>query len=285
MDIRLLRAFVAVFEERNITQAARRCHVSQSALSNSIRQLEESLHKDLFIRRSWGVEVTEAARLLYPKAMRLVSEMQSLADMFMQADLHPFIIGVSPNLGHNLLAMFLRECRQCMPETLLSLVEWGQQSDARLGPESLRREEELFLPICEEGYVLCMHRDHPLTEKEMIGPQDLVGVDFVTCPPCEVHQRTFGLFAEGAKALTIVGFAEQKRQLLALVLAKIGVTFVPQSFLSESPDLVSRPFEGEQLRRRVGLCYTAQMSTHPFIAALRARMDTGLLRLEVARPA
>lgn len=47
MDYRLLRAFTAVFEEKNMTAAAQRCHVSQPALSASIRQLEEQLNVTL----------------------------------------------------------------------------------------------------------------------------------------------------------------------------------------------------------------------------------------------
>lgn len=279
METRLLRAFIAVFEERNITQAAKRCHVSQSALSTSIRQLEEELRASLFIRRAWGVEATEAGRLLYPKAMRIVGEMLALRDLFLQGDLNPLVIGVSPNVGHTLLALFLRESARLMPDTLISLVEWGQDADMRFGLEILRREEELFFPICEEDYVFCMRHDHPLAVKSSIAPSDLEGVGFVTCPPCEVHQRTFGLFSDGVKALHIAALAEQKRQLLALVLAGIGVTFVPRSFLAENRALVTRPFEGETMCRRVGLCYPAQMSAHPFVASLRARMEEGLLLL------
>ncbi|MGL5739790.1 MAG: LysR family transcriptional regulator, partial [Plesiomonas shigelloides] len=72
MDYRLLRAFTAVFEEKNMTAAAQRCHVSQPALSASIRQLEEQLNVTLFIRQPKGVALTDEARRLYPSARRLV---------------------------------------------------------------------------------------------------------------------------------------------------------------------------------------------------------------------
>ena len=43
LDLRLLRFFIAIYEEKNITAAAARCHVSQPSLSAGLRQLEESL--------------------------------------------------------------------------------------------------------------------------------------------------------------------------------------------------------------------------------------------------
>lgn len=67
MDIRSLKAFIAVFEERNITQASARLYLSQPALSATIRQLEQELGAELFQRQPRGVDVTDAARLLYRK--------------------------------------------------------------------------------------------------------------------------------------------------------------------------------------------------------------------------
>ena len=54
LDLRLLRFFIAIYEEKNITAAAARCHVSQPSLSAGLRQLEESLGDSLFIRGKKG---------------------------------------------------------------------------------------------------------------------------------------------------------------------------------------------------------------------------------------
>ncbi|MBC7212683.1 MAG: LysR family transcriptional regulator, partial [Pseudomonas sp.] len=62
MDIRHLKAFIAVFEARNITIAAQRLCVAQPTLSVTIRQLEEELGAELFLRQARGVEVSEQAR-------------------------------------------------------------------------------------------------------------------------------------------------------------------------------------------------------------------------------
>ncbi len=55
LDLRLLRFFIAIYEEKNITAAAERCHVSQPSLSAGLRQLEEALGDSLFVRGKKGV--------------------------------------------------------------------------------------------------------------------------------------------------------------------------------------------------------------------------------------
>jgi len=78
LDLRLLRFFIAIYEEKNITAAAARCHVSQPSLSAGLRQLEESLGDSLFIRGKKGVEAKDPAHYLYPHAVKLVEEARRL---------------------------------------------------------------------------------------------------------------------------------------------------------------------------------------------------------------
>ena len=54
MDVRHLKAFLAVFEERNITAAAQRLFISQPTLSVTIKQLEDELGVALFVRQPCG---------------------------------------------------------------------------------------------------------------------------------------------------------------------------------------------------------------------------------------
>ena len=48
MDIRLLKFFIAVYEQKNLTRAAQQCFVSQPNISNGIKQLEDELGKNPF---------------------------------------------------------------------------------------------------------------------------------------------------------------------------------------------------------------------------------------------
>lgn len=66
MEIYRLKSFLAIMREGNLTRAAERLHLSQSALSSQLRQLEEELGVSLFRRNPRGMELSEAARELVP---------------------------------------------------------------------------------------------------------------------------------------------------------------------------------------------------------------------------
>ena len=61
MDIRELRYFAAVYRERNLTEAAKRCFISQPSISAAITNLEAELGTTLFIRHKKGVAPTRSA--------------------------------------------------------------------------------------------------------------------------------------------------------------------------------------------------------------------------------
>jgi DNA-binding transcriptional LysR family regulator len=72
MEIRELRAFVAVAEEGGMSAAARRLHVSQSALSQTIQSLERQLGAQLLVRDHAGARPTEAGKVLLQEARGLI---------------------------------------------------------------------------------------------------------------------------------------------------------------------------------------------------------------------
>jgi DNA-binding transcriptional LysR family regulator len=71
MDLRRVKAFIAVAETLSVTKAAERLHISQPPLSRHIHQLEEELGVTLFVRHRHGVSLTEAGRRLLEKARAL----------------------------------------------------------------------------------------------------------------------------------------------------------------------------------------------------------------------
>src|SRR5438034_7769108 len=82
MDIRELRYFAAVFRERNLTAAARRCFISQPSVSAAITNLEAELGTALFIRHKKGVAPTEAAEQFHAVARRIIDEADAAKNLF-----------------------------------------------------------------------------------------------------------------------------------------------------------------------------------------------------------
>jgi DNA-binding transcriptional LysR family regulator len=71
MDLKRVRAFLAVADALSVTKAAQQLHISQPPLSRAIHQLEEELGVTLFVRHAHGVTLTEAGRQLLEKARAL----------------------------------------------------------------------------------------------------------------------------------------------------------------------------------------------------------------------
>lgn len=86
MELRHLRYFVAVAEERNFTRAAERSFVAQSALSQQIMRLEKECKAPLFVRGNHRVELTAAGELLLPHARRILADVDNA-----QADLRSYL--------------------------------------------------------------------------------------------------------------------------------------------------------------------------------------------------
>ena len=78
MEIHQLEYFVAVVETGGFSRAAERCNVAQPSLSQQIKKLEGEIGQPLFDRLNRKVVLTEAGRMLLPRANRILGELQDI---------------------------------------------------------------------------------------------------------------------------------------------------------------------------------------------------------------
>lgn len=86
MENRLLKYFLVVAREENITRAAEILHISQSALSKQMMQLEEELGARLFVRGKRSMTMTEEGRFLRGRAQEIVVLRKPSAKQVVQRD-------------------------------------------------------------------------------------------------------------------------------------------------------------------------------------------------------
>jgi len=265
MDYRQLRAFIAVFEERNITAAARSIHLSQPALSGSIKALEEALGTTLFVRKARGVDVTEDARALYPEAQRMVADAARLFTRFKHDRVRePLQIGVEQDVGSAVVMKLVLAAASVEPAVRLQLVT-GCTGAARLASEELRCEDELFLPLHSDVFVLALPHaasDHFAAETR-----------WITCPGHSSHQRLLPIYGSGGHAPT--GEAETFALALDMVAADLGAAIVPRSLAEQHPGVRVQALPQLDLRRRIGLCYSAQALEIEGLGQLRDALQGG----------
>ncbi|MEN2425034.1 LysR family transcriptional regulator [Chromobacterium vaccinii] len=273
MDIRQLKAFVAVFEERSITLAAQRLFITQPTLSVTIRQLEDALGVTLFERLPRGVDVSEDARLLYPQARRMLAQADALARMFRQRrDCAPLCLGVDADVSRSQLEALLARAARAEPAILLEVRE-GCCGDTRLAAEDGRCEDELFLPLWEEDFVLAVPADHRLAARNQVDVALLDETEWITCPHHPSHQRLLDLHGAAAPALAAAARAGSLRLAAHMAAAGLGVALLPASLADDHPSLKAIPLAGATPTRRVGLCYAAQALELPALQALKETLN------------
>lgn len=80
MKLRHLRCFVAVAEELHFARAAEKLHIEQTPLSRTIKELEEDLGEQLFIRSSRSTRLTRAGKLFLEHVPRVFTALQQARD-------------------------------------------------------------------------------------------------------------------------------------------------------------------------------------------------------------
>ncbi len=132
MDTRQLAAFCAVVERRSFSQAAERLGVTQPAVSLQVRALEERLGQRLLDRSGRKVELTEAGRILYRGAQRMLqAEAQVVSELAREetGELHGRLaIGASTGPGAHLVPLLLCELKGMHPALTVSLSIFDTQT-------------------------------------------------------------------------------------------------------------------------------------------------------------
>ncbi|AXS39767.1 LysR family transcriptional regulator [Breoghania sp. L-A4] len=126
IELRALRYFVCIAEEKSFTRAASRLRVAQPALSRQIRKLEEDLQVELFIRHVRGVELTEAGEILLSRAYVIFNQLQQTHHDVTSHSATPagvVTVGIPPTPGEFIAPPLLRRTRELYPEIELRFVE------------------------------------------------------------------------------------------------------------------------------------------------------------------
>ena len=146
IDINLLRAFVAVAETGRMTTAAKVVNLTQSAVSQQIRRLEELFELALFERRADAARLTRDGERLLTRAQRLIALNDEVMSDMRGADFTGEVrLGVPHDVVGIMLPAILRAFRQENPQVLVTLV-----SDATVTLRKLLREKKLDLALLTE---------------------------------------------------------------------------------------------------------------------------------------
>ena len=189
MELRHLRYFVAVAEEGSLTHAAEsRLHTAQPSLSRQIRDLELEVGVELFVRRSRGIELTDAGRVFLDHVRLALLQVDAAGDAARRAAQPAkasFVLGFLTGHEVTWLPDALRILRDELPNIEVTI---SSQSSPELAGALLRgavdvaflrREDRAPGLAFKEPLVAVLPSDHSLAAHKAIRARDIVGETFI----------------------------------------------------------------------------------------------------------
>src|SRR3954463_3453597 len=242
MELRLLKAFVAVAEELHFGRAAKRLHISQPPLSLHIQKLEAALGAALFTRTKHHVALTEAGQFLLGRARYLLAEADRASaevGRVARGEGGLLALGYTATASHRVLPELVPKFRKRHPDIRLELVEMRSAlqpaaiADGRIelglvcAPIAAPRLIESAL--VDERLGVILPRRHALAARRSLKARHLDGQAYVGIrPDIEPAWAQAALRALKLAGATprLVQETDTKISLIGLVAAGIGLSVV-----------------------------------------------------------
>lgn len=188
MEIRVLRYFLEIAREENMTRAAERLHISQPSLSRQMKELETELGKKLFVRSSYSIHLTNEGMLLRKRAEDLLEMADKITNEFKSMDDiagGDVYIGCAESYLIKYLAFAVKRLNQRYPgihyhtvsgdtEIVAERLDRGLSDMAFIvEPPDLSKYNYLEVPE-NDTWGAIMRKDCPLAEKKAIQLEDLL---------------------------------------------------------------------------------------------------------------
>jgi DNA-binding transcriptional LysR family regulator len=262
VELRQLEHFVAAAETGHFTRAAGRCHISQSALSTSIRSLERELGSPLFARTTRRVELTAAGRTLLDEARRTLAAAASARDavLAMRGLLRGSLaVGGIPTPASLDQAGLLARFRERYPAVgicyarntsmaLIPEVEASRLDVAFVSLPDRLPDQVRAIPLSTQQMMFVCRPDHPLADRERVTLEDLADQEFVGAPKGSVsHEAVDRVFARAGRERRVPFEVNEILAIMDFVAHGLGVSLVQERLAISRHDLRAIPLAGTDL--------------------------------------
>ena len=257
--LRQLQYFVAVAEKGGVSRAAQSLSISQSSVTEAIKELESDLGVELFERHSRGLAITHKGHQFLRHATKILADVSDARRTFSEiaaADGGELHLGVTSLVAGYVLSDLLARYRRAWPGVSVTAIEdngdylehllvGGELDVAVMVISNLRDRMALQAEILEVSpYRLWLPLGHPLAGADIIGIEDVAREPLIMLTIDEIEENTGKLLsALGAKPH--VAFRTRSVEAVrSLVATGAGVALLP--------DLVYRPWslEGDRIESR-----------------------------------
>ena len=214
MNLKHLSYFVDISKRESFTKAADDIYVSQSALSKSVKSLEQELNVTLIDRTSKSFNLTEEGRTLYVEGEKLLQYIDERQDEIIEKihrSRRRLRIGVPPVISTVYFSQLLFRFIKQYPNIELEISEVGAnivQNQINVGNIDIgvvilpiiNTDNYHIIPAMSSDNALIVNKDHPLASREEVDFKELEHEDFL------ILDRTYMLHDRIIKNCEIAGF-------------------------------------------------------------------------------
>ena len=280
IDLKQLKYFLAVAEEKSFSRAAERLHISQPPLSQQIMKLESELGVKLFARTTRTFELTVAGKALMSEAADLLGRMRMTIDTIRQIDrgeVGRLRVGIVGSAMWGPIPSLLEEFQTKFPRVTWTLHEMGptQQYEALRAKqvdvgfwrepkldEDVLKSDNLRQELCfRENVCVAINEHHPLAKQDAIELIDIAEEPMLTLA---LDRSSFPRYlvqccVKAGFQPTIAQEASEPQTLLAMVGAGLGVALMPETTSRIGwPGVVFVPIRTNPPSANLYITYTTQ---------------------------
>lgn len=263
MELRHLRYFLAVAEELHFARAAERLHIEQSPLSRAIRELEEELGAQLFVRTSRSTRLTLAGKLLMENAPRVLLALDQARESVKAAanGFHGRLrVALSDGITPSRLPALLARCREEDPEIEIRLFEVplaqqlsGLRDDLYDAGFSMADEVGdgiIIEPAWEDELMVAMPARHELLAHRRVPLDEVLQHPLVLGDPavCEGHAKQIDrILRKQDREPLIEQYVATFDVMMTFVSAGLALGLAGDAHIASSrePGVVGRPLAGK----------------------------------------
>ncbi len=297
LELRHLRAVRAIHQAGGLARAADILNITQSALSHQVKNLEDQVGIDLFVRRTKPLRLSSAGMRLLKLADKVLPEIAAAEEEFrgvLAGKTGRLHIAIECHACFEWLFPVLEAFRKAWPDVDVD-IRPGLAFDAipALGREDVdlvvsSDPEDIdgleFTPLFDYEPVFVASSQHPLAQKDFVEAEDFRDQTLITYPVDRARLDVFSQLLMPAKVEPrAVRQVELTAVILLLVASNRGVAVLPDWVVREvryNSDYVTRPLTAEGKTRRLYAATRSEDTHLPFMAHLLRLARTEPVKLQ-----
>src|SRR5215510_13564808 len=266
LDIRHLKLIVAVTEEKSVKRAGEVLHLTQSALSHQLREIEEKLGTRLFLRMNKKMILTQAGERLLRTARQVLDEMKRAEDHISQMAANQqgtLRISTECYTCYHWLPDVMKEFRRKFPGVEVKIdaeathrpIQALLQGKLDLGIVSdVRRDKQLqYRALFEDEFVAVMSTDHPLVARPCLTARDFANQNLILYVAPEESTLFTKMLRPAGVTPARVSTVPLTEAIIEMVKARLGISVLARWAVKDqvaAGKIVARPLTRRGMHRQ-----------------------------------